>query len=815
MKRRGSFPYQNAKRPRYSSRRGRGSFASNPPNLLTSGGNRVSEYRTTNFSGTSLPARNSTRGRRRPPPQRSTSQRKPPPSQIPATRKIQEKKKSPVKVPLFPNQGIPAQKPVKKTAPKKVTKKAVPKQAPKKTLVKKKPPEKLPSRKAPAKKPPTQKVLGKKKVAPKPKRAQPKMHVEKARTVVKPKPAPVKEKKKAAPTKAMKPSIDLQAEIRNVVTKEKSRGEDELGWEIHPELLAPVNVTGKWRSTAQTAAGAFNFEQKGDTLSGSIEMSKTPCTISGKIDAKNRTFEFLQKFHKLQKVTTVEVNGSVELTVMKTAFSYADPDGGESVKKGEATLVQEPTGKITGVWAPMETPINFHIFHYPNGLVLGYLDKPGFCQVFGTLVKNKLRIQQEWVGKGSKVQCIGEVVGDDYLVLVYGYINGDGKLETGTTKFYRKKGKLPDPPKVWEVSLVVDSNVREEMKFTPQTEIIKRTFPAPSKVSSFSKNVTDNGVTEIEGNAEFCLKSGDITWHRERFTKQILTRPIPYGVKLTKKDNGSSHYPLYYPDMKILVLGEADFSFTLGLALKLKKQDSDLLPTLVGTSFLEKADVPRNIMPPNFQMSPLKPTFINENSDVNHNLLTITESGAHVRFGVDARAINQTLRQGENAFCSPHALPRKFDRIIFPFPRASLKRTNWSEENALLHGLFLSSKRELTNNGELHMILHNSKLGINQFDMWGIRELAEDCGYVWRASLPFNFRLIPPYYPKDVSSNKWTPFEASIHVFTVKDSGWKPEKRLWRSAPSKETKLAKNLENCPPSKKYATSKFKPGVVDLT
>lgn len=101
------------------------------------------------------------------------------------------------------------------------------------------------------------------------------------------------------------------------------------------------------------------------------------------------------------------------------------------------------------------------------------------------------------------MQCIGEVVGDDYLVLVYGYINGDGKLETGTTKFYRKKGKLPDPPKVWEVSLVVDSNVREEMKFTPQTEIIKRTFPAPSKGLS-AKNVTDNGVTEIERNAEFC-----------------------------------------------------------------------------------------------------------------------------------------------------------------------------------------------------------------------------------------------------------------------------------------------------------------------
>ena len=124
------------------------------------------------------------------------------------------------------------------------------------------------------------------------------------------------------------------------------------------------------------------------------------------------------------------------------------------------------------------------------------------------------------------MQCIGEVVGDDYLVLVYGYINGDGKLETGTTKFYRKKGKLPDPPKVWEVSLVVDSNVREEMKFTPQTEIIKRTFPAPSKGSSFSKNVTDNGVTEIEGNAEFCnhINSTVQLEDTDREKKEILSQ---------------------------------------------------------------------------------------------------------------------------------------------------------------------------------------------------------------------------------------------------------------------------------------------------
>jgi len=689
---------------------------------------------------------------------------------------------------------IPRQAP-KGAAPKQASKRAVPKQGSKSVVSKQ-----VPKTKSKPKPP----VTTKKTTPPRQgvaKKAPPKQgKAPKAKPKTQPKKVNASQTVKATPKvptkpKAMKPTIDLDSEVKVILQRQKAADDGAFGWDTHPELVAPINLNGKWRSTGQSSAGAFNFVQEDDALSGSIESGKSSCTISGKIDPKKRTLAFVQKFEKGKSV--VDVTGSVELTVMKTRYTYGDP---KKPKTGEATLVQEPTGSMTGVWAPLESSINFHIFHYPSGLVLGYLDKPEFCQVFGTLRDNKLRIQQEWVGKGSIVQCVGEIIGDELLVMKYGYYNGDN-LVTGKTTFSRKNGRVPVAPKGWSVSLVKESNVEKEMEFTPQSEVIKKTAAA----TPTAKNPIDSGLNEVVQNAEFCVKSGDITWHRERFTPQILTRSIPYGVKLTKNDKGSSYYPLYYPDMKILVLGEADFSFTLGLALQLNGQGP--LSNLVGTSFLEKADVPRNLFPPNFQHDPRKRTFINENSDVNHNLLKITGLGAHVRFGVDARQIDETLRQGENAFCSPHALPMKLDRIIFPFPRASLKRTNWNEENQLLRGLFMSSKRELTSNGELHLILHTSKLGINQFDMWGVRQLAEACGFVWRSSLPFNFRLLAPYYPKDVESNRWTPFEASIQIFTPKNNGFRVEKRLWREPPAKEQKKVKRLKVCPKDKKYADSKF--------
>lgn len=115
-----------------------------------------------------------------------------------------------------------------------------------------------------------------------------------------------------------------------------------------------------------------------------------------------------------------------------------------------------------------------------------------------------------------------------------------------------------------------------------------------------------------------------------------------------------------------------------------------------------------------------------------------------------------------------------------------------------MNGFFRSCAKELTPIGEFHLILHTNKGGINQFDIWGIRELAENNNCIWRAAVPFNWRGMPPYHPKDVTSQNWTPFEPIIYIFTPKGSVWKPEKRAWRPKKEEEMKLMKNVTECPP-----------------
>lgn len=222
---------------------------------------------------------------------------------------------------------------------------------------------------------------------------------------------------------------------------------------------------------------------------------------------------------------------------------------------------------------------------------------------------------------------------------------------------------------------------------------------------------------------------------------------------------------------------------------------------LVGSSYLLKYDA--TIQPLRYDNDQTKRNYINELSDVNGHLAQCVHVGAHVRFGVDARDICRSLRHGENMMYSPELLPQKFDRIIFPFPRSSLKKFKPEEEMPLIRGLMESARHELTPTGEIHLILHTNKAGINQFDIWHIRDIVEQAGYIWRGCLPFNWKLLPPYRPKDVTSKNWTPFEPMIHVFTPRNSKWNVKQRLWRDEKEVEMRNWKRMSKVPESPPYS------------
>jgi len=124
----------------------------------------------------------------------------------------------------------------------------------------------------------------------------------------------------------------------------------------------------------------------------------------------------------------------------------------------------------------------------------------------------------------------------------------------------------------------------------------------------------------------------------------------------------------------------------------------------------------------------------------------------------------------------------------------------------MIRGTLKSARSLLTKTGELHLIIHTNKLGINQFDVWGLRQIVEDENFVWRASLPFGWRLLHPYAPKNVEGKPWTPSHPQIVILTPRNSGWKVEKRCWRPGSEQENVLLNNMKQEPLSATYTDPK---------
>merc|ERR1711879_730597 len=242
------------------------------------------------------------------------------------------------------------------------------------------------------------------------------------------------------------------------------------------------------------------------------------------------------------------------------------------------------------------------------------------------------------------------------------------------------------------------------------------------------------------------------------------------GMKLFPGQGGLGRFNMYSRMQKILVLGEADFSFTLAMCRQFKRTYT----TLIGSSYMLKWGEGKP--PPTWNLDARKRQFLNEQQKLlDPTLDEIKERGGQARFGVDARNIAASLTaSADTKWARPIQKMMKFDRIVFPFPRSSLSRFDRVEDTDLMRGLFLSAQKNLTPNGELHVILHTSRQALNQFDLWCVRELAEQENMRWVTSLPFDPKKMPRYQPKDVTGTPWRPFEPMLNIFVGRYSDWQP-----------------------------------------
>lgn len=193
--------------------------------------------------------------------------------------------------------------------------------------------------------------------------------------------------------------------------------------------------------------------------------------------------------------------------------------------------------------------------------------------------------------------------------------------------------------------------------------------------------------------------------HRGGFGRRLGVRMMPYC-------EGTTDFAAYHPDHAILVLGEADFSFTLGL-LRAASRDQNgkelAFPlgtgSIVGTSYLCRRGPTKSVYGPQPEYvvnDPIFRQFLDEgpNGELFNILHEIWRRKGRTFHGVDCRKITETLRSQLGAD------PPKFDRILFPFPRASLRKYDEDLDNDLIGGLFRSAQQELSPVGELHIILH-------------------------------------------------------------------------------------------------------------
>ena len=215
----------------------------------------------------------------------------------------------------------------------------------------------------------------------------------------------------------------------------------------------------------------------------------------------------------------------------------------------------------------------------------------------------------------------------------------------------------------------------------------------------------------------------------------------------------------YKQGIRVLTVGDGDFSFSLALARLLLKHgrrghDNDG-PVLVATSYESK--------------DTLQQVYTN----FDKTLLELEDLGAMVCFNVDATHLSETL--------PPSLKAMKFDRVVWNFPCSAISKGQDGQNDAmefnkqLVRDFVSDSYRLVSHLGEIQMC-HKTK---PPFNHWSIEKVAvELCNGVsgkqnvcYEGRVVLDRCLLPPYQPRKALHAKSFPcHDACMYIFRVMDS---------------------------------------------
>lgn len=205
---------------------------------------------------------------------------------------------------------------------------------------------------------------------------------------------------------------------------------------------------------------------------------------------------------------------------------------------------------------------------------------------------------------------------------------------------------------------------------------------------------------------------------------------------------------------RVLVLGEADFSFSRAMVMWQQRRGK---VSLVATSFLEEHDPAEpEVLLKNGMPVWHKRVSLSTMDALQDNIRHLQEMDVNVVHGVDATNLQRTLLQ--RGVCGA------FDAIVFPFPQAS---TCSSPHNAPL-------VREFFRNavGVQHAVECDTPLAVNgvvvliilhaQFATWDVALFAQEAGLRLAARFPWN----PAFHQsRNLAGQTWSPEGAEVYVF--------------------------------------------------
>jgi len=261
--------------------------------------------------------------------------------------------------------------------------------------------------------------------------------------------------------------------------------------------------------------------------------------------------------------------------------------------------------------------------------------------------------------------------------------------------------------------------------------------------------------------------------HRRNFAavpvqlKPSLQRPpTAPGVSLYREDSFLQVAGWALGRAPILSVGEMDFSFSLAVA-RLRPPRSKL----VATSYLRAHDSTEHEHYPEDdaeRASFERRSLPGMGGELEENLKELRKLGSEVRHGVDATNLVSTL-QGAR-YAGP------FGCVVFPFPRATLRRENDPKNSELVRAFFRNAAPGaglVAPGGVVQLLILGS-----QYEDWDIAGCAADAGLVlWsRAVVPSTF-----YQTREVSGRAW-------------DFGQSGELLCFRAASEGEPKSGRNQD---------------------